>query len=76
LSDGKFAAGESNVQSVLTDAQARAMREIRYEFGLTQGELAKMYRICRSAVSMILRGKTYVGAGGPVEEGRPRRDKK
>ena len=58
--------GEDNYGAVMTDAQVRAARFLRADYKMTVEEIARMYRVSKSAMSNLLCGKTYPGAGGPL----------
>lgn len=72
FNDTSFGRGEANANSVMTNAQVSAARYLRRDYGMSQPEIAKMYGMCRSAVSAMLRGITYPDAGGPLDPGRRR----
>lgn len=51
--------GSGHANSKLTPKQAHAIREGYKMQGLTQTELANKYGVSQTAISLILRGKTY-----------------
>lgn len=57
-------------QRKLTNEQAREMRELYKQGGVTTRSLAKAFAVSSPVVSAILRGDTYKDAGGPL---RPER---
>jgi hypothetical protein len=62
--------GEDNHGAVMSNAQVRAARHLRAEFKMTVEEIARMYRVSKSAASNFLCGKTYPEAGGPLTPSR------
>lgn len=58
--------GERNPLARLTDSQAREIRELRAN-GWSHRDISALYGISQSAVHDIVKGKSYKGAGGPVE---------
>ncbi len=70
LQRGGVLLGEDNGQALMTNAEAKAARELRHDFGMTMQELASMYGTSRAAMSYLLRGKTYKHVGGPLDPGR------
>ena|SRR5579872_6704284 len=70
LNQTSWQPGQANPNATMSDAEARAARWLRYEFDMTVQELATMYRTGRTAMSLLLRGKTYADAGGPIDPGR------
>ncbi len=67
---GGILLGQDNGNSHVTNAEAKAARELRHDFKMTVQELAVMYGVSRAAMSLLLRGKTYKAAGGPLDSGR------
>ncbi len=70
--NGGLSLGEDNGRSQMTNAEVRAARELRCSMGMTVGELARMYRVSRGAMSYLLRGVTYRSVGGPISAPDPR----
>jgi hypothetical protein len=62
--------GEDNPNATMTNAEARAARYLRRDFEMTLDELARMYGVARSTMSILLRGITFKHAGGPIDPGR------
>jgi hypothetical protein len=62
--------GEDNHRALMTNAEAKAARELRFTFKMTVSELRCMYSVSHGAMSLLLRGKTYKEAGGPLDPGR------
>lgn len=63
--------GEDNGRAMMTNAEVRAARELRCAMGMTVRELTLMYApVSHGAMSLLLRGKTYKDAGGPLNPGR------
>lgn len=61
--------GELNHNAGLTDSDARSMREYRAE-GFSYKDLRLLFGVSNTTVANIIKGKSYVTAGGPVETGR------
>jgi hypothetical protein len=70
LNQTSFVAGEDHPDALMTNAEASAARYIRRDYSMTLDELARMYRVSRSMMSLLLRGLTYADAGGPLDPGR------
>lgn len=68
-----WSTAEDNHNALFTNAEARAARILRVKFDMTIAELMQMYRPCsRNTMSCLLRGITYVDAGGPIATPGPR----
>lgn len=52
---------------VLTPKQAREVRE-RYAAGASTYQLAREYGVSRRTIASLVLGRSYVDAGGPVQE--------
>jgi hypothetical protein len=65
--------GERNAFTKLTNEDARAIRD-RYAAGALQGELADQWHVGRGTISEIVRGLSFVDAGGPITI-RPKNEK-
>lgn len=57
--------GAMNASARLTDENARMIRE-RYAAGELQRGLANEFNVSLTVISALVRGRTYVNAGGPV----------
>lgn len=56
---GTVAKGSRNGQSKLTERDALAIRDLHFMDGLSQGTLAKRFRVCQGTVSALILGKTW-----------------
>lgn len=63
-------ASEDSPTAKLTNAQAKAARELRHDYNMSVREIATMYGTAHSTMSLLLRGVTYADAGGPITAGR------
>lgn len=67
---GLWPSGEGAGQAKLTNEQAREIRTRFKSGGWTQNQLAHHYKVTRPTINLLLRGKTYPNAGGPVYESK------
>ena len=58
--------GETNVNAVVSDADAETIRELYARGGLTQKQIGERFGITQSAVSLIVLGCHYAASGGPI----------
>lgn len=58
--------GEKNPRAVLSDQQAREIRQLRAN-GWSHRDLMLFFGASAATVHDIIKGKSYKGAGGPVE---------
>lgn len=57
--------GEQSANSIWTDHQAKIIRELHAN-GYPYADLQRLWGGCRSALSDLCTGKTYLTAGGPI----------